>query len=141
MTDMWREWQRLMRAGTMWGETVSAASTVVGHRSKTIETAINNPFAADHVELGRMMSEKGTAFGAAGASLARDYFAMHADLSAQTAALGKMMMGQLPSAGATQAMMKRTQRLGSAALTSSIRAMTPVHKAATANAKRLGKKR
>ena len=141
MTDMWREWQRLMRVGTMWGETISAASTVVGHRSKTIETAMNNPFDADHVELGRMMSEKGTAFGAAGASLARDYFAMHADLSAQTAALGKMMMGQIPTPRAAQAMLSRTQRLSSSALSSSIRAMTPVHKAATANAKRLGKKR
>jgi hypothetical protein len=141
MTDLWREWQRLMRAGTMWGETISAAHEVVGYRSKTIKAALNNPFAADHVELGRMMSEKGTAFGAAGASLSRDYFAMHADLTAQSAALGKMMIGQLPTPGATQAMMTRTQRLGSAVLTSSIRAMTPVHKAATANARRLGKKR
>lgn len=141
MTNVWREWQRLMRAGTMWGETISAAHEVVGHRSKTIETAMNNPFAADHVELGRMMSEKGTAFGAAGASLARDYFAMHADLSAQTAALGKMMMGQLPTPRASLAMVNRSQRLGSAALASSIRAMTPVHKAATGNAKRLGKRR
>ena len=141
MTDIWREWQRLMRAGTMWGETMSAAHTVVGHRSKTIETALNNPFGADHAELGRMVSEKGTAFGAAGASLARDYVAMHADMSAQTAAFGKMMMGQLPTPRASLAMVNRSQRLGSAALAGSIRAMTPVHKAATANAKRLAKKR
>ena len=141
MTDPWREWQRLIRAGTMWGETVSAAHAVVGHRTRTIETALNNPFAADHVELGRMMSEKGTAFGAAGASLARDWFAMQADLGAQTAALGKMMAGQLPTPRATQAMISRNQRLGSAALASSIRALGPVHRTATANAKRLGKKR
>ena len=141
MTNMWREWQRLMRAGTMWGETVSAASTVVGHRSKTIEDALNDPFGADHAELGRMVSEKGTAFGAAGASLARDYVAMHADITAQAAALGKLMMGQMPTPRASLAMVSRSQRLGSAALASSIRAMTPLHKAATANAKRLGKKR
>ncbi|MCY7398036.1 MAG: hypothetical protein LH466_04240 [Sphingomonas bacterium] len=141
MTDMWRDWQRLMRAGTMWSETLTASQAVVGHRSKTIETALNDPFSADHAELGRMMSEKSTAFGAAGASLARDYFAMHADMSAQAAALGKMMMGQLPGPRATQAMVTRTQRLGSAALASSIRAMTPVHKTATANARRLKRKR
>lgn len=141
MNSPWREWQRLMRAGTMWGETMSAAHAVVGHRSKTIETALSNPFAADHVELGRMMSEKGTAFGAASASLARDWFAMQADLGAQTSAIGKIMFGQLPTPRAAHAMMTRNQRLGSAALASSIRAFAPVHRTATANAKRLKAKR
>ena len=141
MVNPWHEWQRLIRAGTMWGETMSAAHAVVGHRSKTIETAMNDPSTADHAELGRMISEKGMAFGAAGASLARDYFAMHADMSAQAAAFGKMMLGQLPTPRATQAMLNRNQRLGSAALTSSIRALTPVHRTAIANAKRLGKRR
>ncbi len=140
MTDPWREWQRLVRAGTMWSETLSASQAVVGHRSKTIESALSDPFGADHAELGRMVSEKSAAFGAAGASLARDYFAMQADLGAQSAALGKMMMGQLPTPQAAQAMITRTQRLGTTAVASTIRAMTPVHRAATANAKRLGKK-
>lgn len=141
MVNPWLEWQRMVRAGTMWGETISAAHAVVGHRSKTIETAMNNPFGADHAELGRMMSEKGTAFGAAGASLARDWFAMQADLGAQTSAIGKIMFGQLPTPRAAQAMITRSQRLASATLASSIRAMTPVHRTATANAKRLGKRR
>jgi hypothetical protein len=139
MMNLWRDWQRMMRAGTMWSQTMTAAQTVVGHRSKTIEAALVDPLAADHVELGRMISEKTSAFGAAGASLARDYLSMQADLSAQAAALGQMMMGQLPSPRATQAMVTRSQRLSSAALASSIRAMKPVHKAATANARRLGK--
>ncbi len=141
MTDMWREWQRLVRAGTMWSETLSAAHAVVGHRSRTIESAMNDPFGADRAELGRMVSEKSSAFGAAGASLASDYLTMQADLTAQAATLGALMMGQLPTPRATQAMMLRSQRLGSAALASSIRALTPVHKAATANARRLGKRR
>ncbi len=141
MTNSWQEWQRLLRAGTMWSETLTAAKAVVGHRSKTIEAALTDPFGADHIELGRMVSEKSTAFGAAGTSLARDWFAMNGDLRAQSAAVGQMMMGQFPSPQATQAMMTRSQRLGSAALASSIRAMTPFHKAATANARRLGKRR
>jgi len=140
MIDYWSDWQRLVRAGTMWSETLTAAHAVVGHRSKTIESALNDPFGADHAELGRMVSEKTSAFGAAGASLARDYFSMQADLSAQAAALGQMMLGQLPTPRASQAMIARSQRLGTAALSSSIRALTPVHKAATANAKRLEKK-
>jgi len=140
ITDPWREWQRMMRAGTMWSETLRAAGTVVGHRSKTIEAALSDPFAADHAELGRMVSEKGAAFGAAGASLTQDWLAMQADMSAQTAALGQMMMGQVPNMTAAQAMVSRGQRLGASALASSIRAMTPVHRTATANAKRLGKR-
>ncbi len=141
MTDPWREWHRLMRAGTMWGETLSASQAVVGHRSKTIEAALANPLGADHAELGRMVSEKSSAFGEAGASLARDYFAIQSDLSAQATALGRMMLGQIPTPRATQALMSRSQRIGTAALASSIRALAPVHRAATANARRLSKKR
>ncbi len=141
MTDPWREWERLIRAGTMWSETLSASHKVVGHRSRTIEDALTDPFGADHAELGRMVSEKSLAFGAAGASLARDYLTMQADLSAQAAAMGKLMMGQLPTPRASLAIAARAQRLGSAGLASSIRALTPVHKAATANARRLGKRR
>ena len=141
MMDPWREWQRMMRAATMLGETMTAAHAVVGHRRKTIESALSDPFAADHAELGRMVSEKSRAFGAAGASLARDFLSMQSDLAAQAAALGEMMTGQLPSPRSTQAMLARNQRLASAALASSVRAMDPIHRAATANARRLGKKR
>jgi hypothetical protein len=141
MTNPWREWNRLMRAGTMWSETLTASHAVVGHRSKTIEAALANPLGADHAELGRMVSEKSSAFGEAAASLTRDYFAAQSDLNAQAEAVGKMMMGQLPTTNAALAMVDRSQRLGSAALASSVRALAPVHKAATANARRLGRKR
>lgn len=141
MINPWIEWQKMVRAGTMVTETFNATHNVVGHRSKTIERAINDPLGADYVELGRMVSEKGAAFGAAGASLSRDWFAMQRDWNAQAVALSAMMLGKMPSPGAANAMIARGQRLGSAALASSVRAMTPIHKAATANQRRLGKKR
>jgi len=141
MIDPWREWQRMIRAGTMWSETLNAAHAVVGHRSRTIKSALHDPLGADHAELGRMVSEKSSAFGAAGTSLVRDVLDLQADLAAQAAALGQMMFGQLPTPRAAQEMVLRSQRLGTAALASSIRALTPVHKAATANARRLGKHR
>ena len=141
MIDPWREWQRMIRAATMWSETLNAAHAVVGHRSRTIKSALHDPLGADHAELGRMVSEKSSAFGAAGTSLVRDVLDLQADLAAQAAALGQMMSGQLPTPRATQEMVLRSQRLGTAALASSIRALTPVHKAATANARRLGKHR
>ena len=141
MINPWIEWQKLVRAGTMLGETLTATQAVVEHRSKTIETAMSDPMHADFVELGRMVSEKSAAFGAAGMSLSRDWLAMQRDLSAQAVALSEMMMGRLPGPRASQAMVARGQRLGSAALASGVRAMSPIHRAAIANERRLGKKR
>lgn len=139
MVNPWIDWQRMVRAGTMLSETLNATHSVVGHRSKTIETAMSNPMGADYVELGRMVTEKNAAFGAASASLSRDWFAMQRDWNAQAMALSQMMMGQIPSQRSTQAMIVRGQRLGSAALSSGVRAMTPIHHAATANERRLAK--
>ena len=140
MINPWIEWQKLVHAGTMLGETLTASQTVVEHRGRTIETAISDPMRADYSELGRMVSEKAAAFGAAGASLSRDWFAMQSDLSAQTLAVSAILIGQTPGPRAAQAMMARGQRLSSAALASSNRAMRPIHATATANARRLKKK-
>lgn len=138
-SNPWSDWQRLWRAGTMMSETLTASQAVIGHRQRTIEEAMSDPLGADHAELGRMVSEKATAFGTAGASLASDWWAMQADMNAQAAAIGRMMTGHIPGPRAAQAMMTRGQRLGSAGLASSVRAMTPIHRTATANARRLGK--
>ena len=140
MINPWIEWQRMVRAGTMLSETLNATHSVVSHRSKTIETAMSDPLGADYVELGRMVSEKSGAFGEAGASLSRDWFAMQRDWNAQVSELSAMMMGKVSGPRAAQAMIKRSQRLGSAALASGVRAMTPIHRTATANEKRLRKK-
>ena len=137
--DPWSEWQRLWRAGTMMSETMTASHAVVGHRSKTIERAINDPLGADYVELGRMVSEKSAAFGAASASLSRDWLAMQRDWNAQVVDLSAIMLGRVPGPRKALAMAARGQRLGSAALSSGVRAMTPIHRAATANEKRLAR--
>lgn len=140
MINPWVEWQKMVRAGTMMSETLSAAQAVVEHRTKTIETAMNDPMQADLVELGRMVSEKSAAFGLAGASLSRDWLAMQRDWNAQMSAMSAMMLGTMPTPTAANAMMARGQRLGSAALASGLRAMAPIHKAATGNQRRLGRK-
>ena len=139
MTNPWTEWMRMVQAGTMLSETIDASHLVVSHRKKTIEAALHNPIGADYLELTRMVSEKSTAFAAAGWSLARDWVAMQADLGAQASALGKVMMGEMPTLRAARAMIARAQRLSGAAVGSSIRAMTPVHRTAMANARRLSK--
>jgi hypothetical protein len=137
--DPWSEWQRLCRAGRMMSETLSAALAVVGKRQKTIEIAMADPLGADYAELNRMVSEKTVAFGAASASLSRDWWAMQRDWNAQAMDLSAMMLGRMPGPRKAQAMVARGQRLGSAAVASSVRAMTPIHGAATANQKRLAR--
>lgn len=140
MTNPWTEWQRLWRAGAMLSETMTASQAVVEHRSRTIEDAMSNPMRADYGELSRMVSEKATAFGAAGASLSRDWLAMQRDWGAQVSDMSAMMLGKVPSPQKAQAMIARSQRLGSAALASSVRAMSPIHRTATANQRRLARK-
>ena len=100
---------------------------------------MSDPLGADYAELGRMVSEKSDAFGAAGASLSHDWLAMQRDWSAQMTDMSAMMFGQLPGPRKAQAMLARGQRLGSAGLASSVRAMTPIHRTATANEKRLSR--
>ena len=139
MTNPWTEWQRLWRAGTMLSETMAASQAVVEHRSRTIEDAMGDPMSADYVELNRMVSEKASAFGAAGMSLSRDWLAMQRDWGAQVSDVSAMMLGKFPGPNKALAMIKRSQRLSSAGLASGVRAMTPIHKAATANQRRLGK--
>ena len=78
---------------------------------------------------------------AAGLSLSNDWFAMQRDWTAQINDLSALMLGRMPGPARAQVMMTRGQRLGSAALASGVRAMTPIHKAATANQRRLGRKR
>ncbi|MEO7813817.1 MAG: hypothetical protein ABIR87_00015, partial [Sphingomicrobium sp.] len=128
MSNVWTEWQKMWRAGAMLSETMTASQAVVGHRSRTIEDAMSDPLRADYGELNRMVSEKATAFGAAGMSLSRDWLAMQRDWGAQVSDMSAMMFGKLPSPQKAQAMVNRSQRLGSAALASSVRAMTPIHR-------------
>ena len=58
MLNPWIEWQKMVRAGTMLSETLTATQAVVEHRSRTIEQAMTDPLQADLGELGRMVSEK-----------------------------------------------------------------------------------
>ena len=140
MTSAWTEWEKFWRAGTMLSEKMTASQAVVEHRSRTIEEAMIDPLDADYVELNRMVSEKATAFRAASASLSRDWLAMQREWGAQVSDITAMMLGKVPSPQKTQAMIERSQRLGSTPLASGVRAMKPIHRAATANQRRLARK-
>ncbi len=141
MTNPLTLWSQWMNAGNMAGETIAAASQVVARRSQTIAAAASDPLRADHSELALMVSEKGAAFSRSGTSLAIDAIALQGELMAQAQAVGAMMLsGRTPTLAAAGAIMDRGARINQKMLTAGVRALRPLHTAATANQRRLAKK-
>ena len=141
MIDPFRLMTDWMKAGRMVGETLDAAKAVVAHRGETIAAAANDPLRADHRELTLMVTEKGHAFAKAGSTLAGDWAAMQSDVWRQATAIQSMMLsGRVPSLAATGAIIDRGARINQRAFTSGVRALKPIHAAATANQRRLKKR-
>jgi hypothetical protein len=76
-------------------EMMMGAQRVVAARVPTILSAMQNPIAADHVELNRMVSEKVGAFNASGKSIAAAGDAVHHATDANARALGRMAGGNI----------------------------------------------
>ncbi|MBB5684144.1 hypothetical protein [Sphingobium boeckii] len=142
-------WTRMMTAGLdmaatgqRMNETLVAAGSVVRHRGETIDAAMRNPLTADHAELGLMMSEKTEAFASAGMAMATDIMKLQMDMFAQAGAVAAVMAtGRLPSSQTANAIAQRSERILVRAMGSGGRALAPIHAKATANAKRLAKRK
>lgn len=84
-------------ASAQWGrdmaEMMLGAQRVVAARMPTILSAMQNPIAADHAELKRMVSEKVGAFNASGRSVAAAGDAVHRAADANARALGRIAGG------------------------------------------------
>ena len=133
-------WTDMLKAGRMVGETLDASQSVIASRSGTIAEATRNPLKADTRELNMMVAEKSKAFAKSGAILASDWTRLQGEMFAQAQALGSLWIsGRPPSFGAVQSIAARSQRIGTRALSSGVRALRPIHATATANKKRLGK--
>jgi hypothetical protein len=133
-------WADMLKAGQMVGETLDASHSVIASRSETIAEATRNPLTADTRELNMMVAEKNSAFAKSGAILANDWSKLQGEMVAQAQALGSLWMsGRPPTFGAAQSIAARSQRIGTRALSSGVRALRPIHATATANKKRLAK--
>lgn len=139
-TDMWKAGVSFWSTGVALQETALAACAVVGHRGRTIDAALRNPLEADLVELGMMVPEKVAAFGLAGASLARDWIALQSELLAQGRDLAALASGRAGGDTARR-VGERASRIAARTGAAAERALAPVHAAATANQRRLGKGR
>jgi hypothetical protein len=109
-------------------ETLVAADAVVRTRSRMIERAARSPLTGNYRELSRMVPEKVAAFGEAGGLLAAEWQAWQKEAAA------------LAGSSGIDAAMRWTDAVTRLWAAPGL-AMRPVHKQATANARRLSKRR
>jgi hypothetical protein len=137
-TGMWRTGQAMANAGMKMAEVTDASRTVIESRSLAMLAASRDPLNGDYAELNRMVPEKVAAFARAGASAFDDLQAVQA----QAIANWQMMVGiALKGRAATPAeigiMTSRTATMIERSATAAGRALAPVHRSATGNARRL----
>ncbi|MFM6852986.1 MAG: hypothetical protein ACKOUM_02775 [Sphingopyxis sp.] len=153
MFDFTREWARLLDTGASlsktsaqaW-ETLAAANSVITARTGLIQQALCTPMQGDYAELGRMLPEKIDAFGRAGAAGAGVVLAAQSAWFQQWQAMGALTLrGTPPSVGewADTAGQIASLSLATVTIAADFNAKTlaPVHARATANARRLRKRK
>jgi hypothetical protein len=122
------------------GETLVASRDVIDTRVEIMKAAAANPLTGDYRELSLMVPEKVEAFSKAGAVLGKSWWGMQRDAASHFQHMASMMMrGGLPTAVDLQTISRRGARTTARAVAAAGAALAPVHKAATANARRLNK--
>ena len=140
--DLWESGARSMTAGLRFAEMMQASGEVVRSRSTTIGEAMRDPINGDYRELGLMVPEKIEAFSGAAHSIFGDVAAIQASTQANMAQAASLMMaGRAPTISEASAMWTRSGQALSRSLAMAGKAMAPVHGKATANARRLRKKK
>ncbi len=147
--DSFAVWSRMMVAGLQMAqtgvrlvETLSASADVIASRGATIGAAMRSPRNADHAELGRMMPEKMEAFSHSGSAIADACWAMGSAWMSEAENLTALSMrGRAPTLGELAALSSRTAAYSLGAMEAGTaigsKALAPVHRKATANARRL----
>jgi phasin protein len=160
--DAWTRWaetnMELAGAATVASELAVAAGVVIGHRVALGAAALQEPLTADAAEFARMGPEKLDAFGEAGSALFAAFWAIGEEinefLETQTRATTQLAfeLGLTPTpvhAISAQAryLMETLDRAGArgasmaaCAVGAGSAALRPLHRRATANARRLSRK-
>jgi hypothetical protein len=130
----------MFEAGMKFSEMLLASHSVIGTRVDLMNQAARNPLSGDYAELGRMVPEKMAAFTRSGAALADEWRKVQGDMFDQWREFGRLV-SDVPTLGRLDAFGKQTSQRGARtmvrAMEASGRALEPVHKTATANARRL----
>ncbi|HWI85595.1 MAG TPA: hypothetical protein VNT42_04630 [Sphingomonas sp.] len=136
---LWRSGAKATQTSIRFTEMMVASSEVVSSRSGSIADAMRDPLNGDYRELGRMVPEKIDAFSSAGASMWKDMGALQASALAAWSHGASLMLRPSTMADAATMwthsgdMIGRSMDMGG-------KAMAPIHRQATANARRLRKK-
>lgn len=112
-------------------ETVTASWAVIAARTPVIDRAMRDPANADTAELSRMVGEKLDAFSKAAVDVQSLGWTLYTDMWKQMLDLGQ------PTLSSQGRMVSRSQRMTRNVMTAGHRAIRPVHRAVTANQKRL----
>jgi hypothetical protein len=126
-------------------EMTVAAGAVIGVRMGMIAAAPHYPCNADRAELSRMVPEKIRAFSEAGTAVVEAYWSLHRDVGDYMVCLGRTMMaGRVPLPSDLIEMAERTSihatRIAASGVGAVSVALAPLHKEATANARRLARR-
>lgn len=152
MFDAFNAWNRMMTAGwsmTQTGmrmaETIGAANEVMAARATLIGSAIHSPLTSDHRELARMVPEKVDAFSRMGSATVAAWWTAQSAWVGEMQHLSAMAMRGRPITATELAalgarMTARALESVEAAAQLGSSALAPVHRKATANAKRLRRK-
>lgn len=134
--DMKRGWLQA-------AETARASSEVINARAGLLHDAARSPMTADYAELTRMVPERIDAFARSGLAVMRDLTSIQAAYWTQAQRVGVLMLaGRVPTASEATVFAAVTREHALGAITAgaqmSCAALAPVHRAATANARRMG---
>lgn len=131
-------WLTAFRTSQKLAATMTAASIVVDRRMQTMTEAAQNPLRGDYAELSRMVPEKVEAFSKAGASMIADIAALQAQAWANWSAMAALAAGGRGGNLADWiAIANRSSRMIERASEANGKALAPVHRAVTGNARRL----
>lgn len=135
---MWRSGVGMARTGLQVAETMQASRTVVESRCRTMGRAARDPLNGDYGELARMVPEKVDAFARSASSAWEDMRAIQSDMIANWQQAARLALsGRPPSRSDVETMWSRSTRATERAMGSAGKALAPVHRSATANARRL----
>lgn len=137
LLSLWTWPWELARANIALAETLIAAPAVVSARLPAIGEAIANPWTADYRELSLMVTEKLDAFGLSHASVTSAGNKLKAVGEANARDLGRLSGGTPLWPADWLRIAERNLDLFATMTTLPGRAVRPIHRSATANARRL----
>lgn len=135
--DLWLWPLSAARLGSQWAETMLATQRVIAARLPTIASAMQNPMAADHAELGLMVSEKVGAFRSSGEAVTSAGAVVRRAADANARALGRMAGGGMLWPADWMRLAEGNIAAASAMAALPAATLAPVHKKVTANDRRL----